>query len=69
VRVVEAVWASRYGAGRVGDGSERGKERLVGWSTAGAAVGVEEEEQVSGTWRTPRTPYFTQRSLLVLLVH
>jgi len=43
VLVVSEVCAGRYGAGRVGKGSARGEERLVGRSTAGAAVGVAEE--------------------------
>jgi hypothetical protein len=35
-----------YGAGRVGEGSTRGAERLVGRSAASAAVGVAETTQV-----------------------
>ena len=42
VLVVSEVRARRYGAGRVRDGSTRSKERVVGRSAAGAAVGVEE---------------------------
>jgi hypothetical protein len=47
VLVVSKVCARRYGAGRVGEGSTRGEERLVGRSAAGAAVGMAEEEPLA----------------------
>lgn len=40
--MVSEVCAGGYGAGRVGEGSARSEERLVGRSAAGAAMGVEE---------------------------
>jgi hypothetical protein len=51
VLVVSEICTGGYGAGGVGEGCTRGKERLVGRSTPNAAVGVAEEEQVSGAWQ------------------
>jgi len=42
VLVVSEICARRYGAGRVREGSTRGKSRLVGRSAAVAAAGVAE---------------------------
>jgi len=54
--VKQGWWYRKYapgdrGAGRAGEGSTRGEERLVGRSAAGAAVGMVEAQQVSGAWR------------------
>ena len=41
--MVPEICARGYGAGRVREGSASRPEWLVGWSAAGAAVGVAEE--------------------------
>jgi len=42
--VASEVCGSGYSAGRARERSTSGEARLVGWSAAGAAVGVAEEE-------------------------
>jgi hypothetical protein len=44
VLVVSEVCAEGYRAGRVGEGSARVEERLVGWSDSCTTVGMAEEE-------------------------
>jgi hypothetical protein len=51
VLVVSEVCAGGYRAGRVGEGSARVEERLVGWSDSCTAVGMAKAEQVSGAWQ------------------
>jgi len=43
VLVVSEVCVGGYGVGRVGEGSERGEERVMGWSGSCAVAGMAEE--------------------------
>jgi hypothetical protein len=66
VLMVSEVCARGYGAGRIGEGSARGQERLVDGTESRAAVGVAETAQVvflSNLSHPPLTPPHGRPSL------